>query len=365
MKKKTALIMMLIALALTCSFSALAETAVFVNGGDDMRTALALDERLNGRMLTGTLRKTPSLSDPWDCESDYFKITAEKESDLTVTLYATEQKMEICLMDSSENILASGVAYPEKADYSVSVYRRMSAGETVYLFIRSRRCETCNYEFSFDKRETEGPTLLKGGKNMRYATEILPEDCGETRLGRVSPQDDERYFKLTAERETDITLSVWADAFSVDARFLDADENTLQKGIAREDSADRHTEIRQHLLAGETVYIRIDSQYVSKDGYYLFSVCTNDTYEEPTPAWAEEEEPRYAEEEKHGHRPHADIHEAEAYGKHLFSEWETVREATLFSEGLKTRHCLRCGAEEYETVPKKDFSRILEAALER
>ena len=39
---------------------------------------------------------------------------------------------------------------------------------------------------------------------------------------------------------------------------------------------------------------------------------------------------------------------------HEWSDYETVREATCYSQGLKVRTCGVCGAKEYETVPLTD-----------
>lgn len=40
--------------------------------------------------------------------------------------------------------------------------------------------------------------------------------------------------------------------------------------------------------------------------------------------------------------------------KHTFNDWSVVNEATIFSEGSKSRICYICGYEQFETIAKKD-----------
>lgn len=249
----------LLSIILLFLFGAAADaSAQELYGGKDTPSAVVIPSSCYGQTLIGF--------DDVKKAYRYYSIIAEEESDLTITLYATEKEVTLQVYDINGKSVFEKSAKPTDANNIVVWSKRVYAGETfsfkVYIpYVSSSN--SGNYEFTVDCVPAEAPFLLLGGSNTKNATILKDEDYNVTRLGYDDSQKNYRYYKVTAEEESDLTITVCATEKEVTLLVYDIDGNLIFEKSVKPADANNTIVWSKRVYAGETFSFEIYIPYVN------------------------------------------------------------------------------------------------------
>lgn len=241
-----------------------------------------------------------------DDHDDYYRFTASDDGLLTATLSELSQNLNLKLLDSSANLLATSL---QSGITNESIRYELTEGHNYWLRVDPHGSSESDYElflsFAADSSENDSDSKSGSGSDdtdqedtdlddsdsksgsdssedviggielgdagMYSSPAVIPGgefDDGLVEItGRVGFDDDaDDYYRFTAESEGQLTAKLFGLSEDLELKLLDSSRNLL---VSSTNSGSAEEEISYNLMAGRNYWVRVDPFLDAESEYSL------------------------------------------------------------------------------------------------